>query len=137
MEQQKAAVRDHRAVPLASGRERWKARPLSMQQGHESAAGTKIGPLNPPETAGPCLSPAFVIAQFLQRERARRRLRTPHPCPWKGWLPQARVSGPRTYFRRSHPTRLVRFLSKLSVHAGPVARSDPTHAGPAISPYEV
>src|SRR5215471_3265851 len=135
MERQKAAVRDHRAMTLAVGRELWKAHLRSMHPGHESAAGTKIGPLNPPETAGPNLSPAFVIAQILQRERGRRRRRTPHPGPLKGWPPRARVSWPRTHFRRSHPIRMVRFLSMLSVLAGPVADSGPTHAGPAISPY--
>jgi hypothetical protein len=51
----------------------WKARRLSMHQAHESVAGIKIGPLNPSETAGPNLSPAFVIASILQKERGQRR----------------------------------------------------------------
>src|SRR5262249_9281179 len=101
MELQKAAVRDHRAVTLAAGRELWKARLLSMHQGHESAEGRKIGPLSLPETGGPNLSPAFVIALILQLERGRRRHRTPHHDPWRGWLPQAHDSWPWTYFRRS------------------------------------
>jgi len=50
----------------------WKARRLSMHQAHESVADTKIGPLNPSETAGPNLSPAFVIASILQQERGQR-----------------------------------------------------------------
>src|SRR5262245_54948364 len=101
MERQKAAVRDHRAVTPAVGRELWKPRLHSVHQAHESAADTKIGPLNPPEIAFPNVSPVFVIAQILQRERGRTRRRTPHPGPWKGWLPRGRVSWPRTYFRRS------------------------------------
>src|SRR6516162_7139283 len=115
MERQKAAVLDHRAVKSAAGRELWQARLLLMHREHESAADTNIAPLNPPETAGPDLSPALVIARILQRERGRRRRRTQHPGHWKGWLPQARVSWPRTHCRRSHPTRLVRFRSTPSV----------------------
>jgi hypothetical protein len=37
----------------------WKARRLSIHQAHESVAGTKIGPLNPSDTAGPNLSPGL------------------------------------------------------------------------------
>src|SRR5262245_53008767 len=137
MERQKAGVRDQRSVKLAAGRELWKVRLFSMHQAHESAAGTNVGPLYPRETAAPNLSPAFVIAQILKRERGLRQRRTPHPYPWKCWLLQARVSLLRTHFRRSHPTRLVQFLSTPSVPAGPVVRSGPTHAGPAISLYSV
>src|SRR6476646_6560374 len=132
MERQKAAVRDHRAMTFAECRELWKERRHSMHQAHELAAGTTIGRLYPPETAVPNLSRAFVIVQILQRERGQRRRRIPHRGPLKDWLPPTRVSLPRKYFRRRHPTRPVRFLSTPSARAGLLAHSGPTHAGPAI-----
>src|SRR5215472_17305138 len=135
MERQKAVLRDHRPVKIASCRGLWKTRLRSKHRAPESAAGTKIGPLYPPGIAGPSLSPRFVIAQSLQREPGRRRRRTPRPGRWKGSLLRARAFLLRPYFRRDHPIWLVRFLSPLSVRAAPVSHSGLKLAGPVISPF--
>src|SRR5262249_14821516 len=132
---QKAAHRDRKSTTFASSRELWKARLLSTLQALESAAGIKLGPLNPRENADPNLLPALVIARILRQERGREQRRIPRRDPWIDWPLQVRVSGQQRYSRRSPPTTRARFQLTLSVPVDPVAYLSPMRAARATWLY--